>query len=197
MKYLPWGLALVAGIALAVGYVQLGKSEARNAQALVDLHSAQHLSDSLTVIVDSQRQEISATKAKVDTLWRTRTLTIAVADTQGHKADSLILLAPSDSGLVCKAVRDAYNARTTECAELRKAVALDSQAIQAGQTQLVSSLRALDLLKNRNDSLGALLGRIPKAYTCKVLFVPCLSRTVSFFLGAGLGTAGTLLLRKP
>jgi hypothetical protein len=194
-QWAPWALGIVLAVGLAVTYRSLGATEVKYQLAVTAANADQKaLRDSLA----AARAQMATTQARVDTLWRTRTVVVRLSDTLGHRADSLILLAPTDSGKVCTALRAAYDARTSECAQLRVAVALDSQAIMAGQMQLGQSQKSLLLMSGTADSLHRALTAMAKPLTCRILFFPCPSRTMTFLLGAvGLESARIALTGKP
>lgn len=192
MKYLPYLGLLAAFIVVAFTYRAYGREEAANIASEQALIVARAEGRSLSDSLEALQSGLGTTKAKVDTLWRTRTVTLVKADTWAVTADSLVKLA-SDTLTICHPIMLAYEARTSECAELRKAVALDSQAIQAGQSELTKASRTIQSLQSTSDSLSHALGVVQKPYTCHLLpFIPCPGRVLTLVLG---GVGGFVLGR--
>lgn len=196
-------LAGVAVLLCALFYYwrDAGVQAERNRVANAALAKANRIAVAFHDSLEVSKDSIKHTIGKVDTLYIARGVKIAAADTSKHKADSLIVVARlggEDTVPACKVITDAYNARTTECAKLREAVAIDSAAIQLGQSQLRTTLTSLSLMSAQADTLRKTLDIAEKARECHIVpFVPCVSRTLSFLGGGILGVAATLLFHHP
>lgn len=183
-KYGPYALALVLILWLGISCYQRGKAVERSKQSALALAQAKDSLAQLKTLLSSQATVDTHVIARVDTLWKTRIVTIAVADTFGHRADSIIHLLP-DTGEVCRALRTAYDYRTSECAELRKTVQADSEAIQRGQVALRENLATLAHANTTILGLQDRLKIVSKPFQCRFLLLfSCPSRTLSFVLGA-------------
>ncbi|HUU96648.1 MAG TPA: hypothetical protein VM487_12985 [Phycisphaerae bacterium] len=183
-KWLPYAVAAALLLLLAYTYTEYGAQKERAKQSAVLLAQSQ---DSLKVLhtsLTAAEADVAAARAKVDTVWRVRTITLASADTARRRADSLIILAGRDTAAACTLLREAYDARTSECAHLRTVVQQDSaglrvadDALRAVQDTLISAVRQTAILRRKLDEVS-------KPYTCRWLpFVPCPSRTVTFIAG--------------
>ena len=196
-----WKYVVGAILVLLLGYscYQQGMEKARADQGFELLTQAR---DSLAASRDTVKQLdslLGSTHAKVETLVVTRTKQILVADTSHRRADSFTVVAHlggEDTMPACRSLRDALGARTTECAQLRTALTTDSQAISLGQQRLVQSQGTIAGLQTSLQGALDRLKVVQAPYQCKVLFfIPCLSRTTSFLVGAGAGITGVLVLK--
>lgn len=189
-KVAPWGAAVLAFLLFGLAARASGMHAAEAKQSASNLATSQHLADSLTVALVATQDSMTLTRARVDTVRRVVVRTVAVADTAHHQADSLIASAPIDTGHVCTAVRAAYDARTSECDQLRQANTAQTTIIGLQGAQLTRD-SALFRLADRNvDSLKARLHLVTVGDSCHLLpFVPCPSRKVAFWAGLALGGA--------
>jgi hypothetical protein len=119
---------------------------------------------------------------------------VTVADSFHGRADSLIILAGSDSAARCRLTEQAYRERTSECAALRQALAIDSVGLTLADSTLhLTETRLADALTT-TEGLRERLKLVTKPYTCRILFFGCPSRTTTFVLGALGGAVGTYAL---
>lgn len=186
------GLFLLAGL---VGVVRRAAvAETMAARSAVQLASARDSLKGLSKATEALTTRLSAARGRVDTLWRVRSVYVAQADTSHRSADSAYVVAlRTDTGAVCRPIVQAYQLRTTECAQLREAVAADSDALR-GVTAQLDTARSETLDERR--TVGALrvqLGDIAKPYNCHVWFVGCPSRLETAILSA---LAGFFISRR-
>lgn len=196
---IKYGVIALLAILLAVTYRNYGKEQAINAQSVAALKASQQNQLATSDTVALVRKQLAAKYAKVDTLWKSATVYVERSSNFAKAADSLMHLAPPDTAHSCTLITQALQARTSECEQLRGALALDSEAIQTGQRQLLLTAAQLAGVQDSLASLHRSLGVVQKPYTCHLLpFIPCLSRTMSFFMGAVvLEGVRAALTRKP
>lgn len=173
MKWAPWAIAVAATLGLFYYWTAVGRQEERAKQSAVVLSATR---DSL----GEARQHAATVLTRVDTLWRVRTITLARVDTLRVKGDSFAVIAHtlgSDTALACRPILLAYQARTSECDQLRVAVRQDSAVVDALRLQVQRDTATF-------RDLALQLSTVSKPYTCRILpFLPCLSRRTSFLVG--------------
>ena len=175
---------------VAIVYRDAGRREEAARQSLVALNESKDSLKAMKDTVGQLRIDLSAAHGRVDTIRLRSNATVAKADSWGKIADSIrnsvnvIGRIPDDTGVVCKAILDAYNARTSECAQLRLAVSQKDSAIQVGQHALEVANTSLTGFQRQIADLQHLQGIVVKPYECRWLFFPCPSRTMTFVLGA-------------
>lgn len=177
--------ALLAIVGLVLGFYWRHQS-IQEQESAVALKNATGISVALRDSLVAARSAMVNTQGKTDTLWRVRTVNVLVADTFHHKADSIIMLAPPDSA--CTLVRQAYDARTSECTQLRVAIVMDSQAVRLLTTRLDTATHQLWDALSAIDDVNAQLKIAVKASGCHIVpFISCLSRKDSFIAGTLIG----------
>lgn len=184
-------------IFLILSWLVFDLNSARSEEAKRSARLIAASQDTLKVLRDSlgvERVRIAATIVQVDTLWRTRTVTLASADTAHTSmtidtAQATVALGKGDSGLACRLTQLALKASQTECFLLRQAVKVDSQTIRVQQTALLGAQTSLTSADRTIAGLSAALAEAKKAYVCKIVFVPCPSRGVVAIFGIAGGYA--------
>lgn len=141
--------------------------------------------DSLTKELSDTKKQAATVIVHIDTLWKTRTVYVKVADSAKAVADSVVHLV-TDTTSACWV---AYQARTTECSNLREALRVDSVSIRDTRDSLVVMHGRLESSLGRVQTLDAIIDSINAHRECRFL---CPSRTTSFFLGA----AATIFIGK-
>lgn len=71
------------------------------------------------------------------------------------------------------------------------------QSCRAFETEALTCQQRAERLRERVDTLETALRAQIRVTGCKVVFVPCLTRTQSFAVGILLGVGGSILLRHP
>lgn len=178
--------AVIAGLLIlaAYSYQAQGRAELQAEQSAEALKltkdSLTALSDTLTAL----KGQLVLAHGRVDTVRLRSNVTVQKASTWSQVADSLRNLAKTDTGQSCPLIQKAYDARSSECALLKVAVQQKDSAIQIGQMALTEATASLLGMQRTTDDLRNQLKIVTKPYVCRILFVPCPSRTVTFFLGA-------------
>lgn len=193
-KYLPWGLGLVALILLAVTYRHAGVESQRANDSAVLLAASR---DTLGALHARLAADTLPLAHIVDTvpkiITKIRTLILPPVDSAWHHADAAIALVPASDS----ACHTAYNGLRQGCEALRTQVVADTVLLTSIRDTLGRTRLLLAQATTTTADLSHQLGLVTKPYVCHLLvFIPCPSRTVTFFVGAGLGTAATLLIRR-
>lgn len=182
-------LVIVAGLWIRREAIHSERSKLADAA----IHSAQDSVKFAIRDMTEMKKRLDNASAKIDTLWKVRTVYIAKADVLGGQADSLILIA-RDERTVCPNLAQAYDKRTSQCEQMAKALSADSVVLMA--TQDTVKHLSTDLRKTTGaleDAKGLLKLGVNMKYDCKILpFVSCPSRNVS----AAIGLIGGIFLAK-
>ncbi len=178
------GLVVVLLLILVWSERRAGQANAVSLAALAHAQSELHLAQDSVVALQWQ---VQTAKARVDTIRLRSNQTVAHADSWQRVADSIrhtTAFVAADTIPICQAMRQVLDAKTSECAQLRIAVAQKDTAITVGQIALVEARSSLLTLGRQLDSVQAQHLKIAPPYQCKILFIACPSRTLMFALGA-------------
>lgn len=195
-------IGYILGAVLLVGFITYkaiehqGALKERAKQSEVKLKASQDsLKMAQTSLANAQIQLIEAV-SRLDTMWKIRTVFVKSADVSGVRADAAIIRAGTDS-LSCPNLQVAYNERTTECKELRRALVADSIAIRATRDTLVQVKNILAGTERQVVDVHTMLRNATKPYVCKIVgLFPCVSRTWVFIGGVAAGAGASYLLRN-
>lgn len=184
IKYGKWILIALVGLFLLINVIKVinilkpANNEASDliiAQALV-IDSSKTKIDSLTYALSNQLR-------RTDTLWRERKSHTDTAWVFNKSADSLVLLAATDTVRRCMLMTQAYNERTSECAQLKLALQSDSVSIKSSDNIIKFTVDTLRSVSTKLARATFSLDSIAKKSHCSFI---CPSRTMSFLLGSGL-----------
>lgn len=200
---LPPQLLLPA--AIVVGLIGLwqyaawdGRQAERSRQSAAALAAARSEVDLIRGQLTSTQFQLDQRLAELAVLQARETRHIADADRDRARANALIRLVPAADSAQCRPVMDAYEARTSECAQLRLALATAAIAQALADTGLREARDSVRVLLARElPALTHQLTVVTKPYVCRILFVRCPSRTLSAVLGVAAGAVGFgVLVRK-
>lgn len=184
--YAPVAVALLI-VGVGATYAAYGAQQEQAAESARRLAAAKDTVADLQLRLTATAAQLGAARAKVDTVWRVRTVYLAAADSSHHVADSLIALAP-DPAAVCRTIQAAYDARTSECAQLRQVVAVQDTGLRVAAAALQQAQDSIRAAGQTTAGLRAQLAQVAKPYACRWLgLLPCPSRTTVFVAGAVAG----------